>query len=95
MKNVHTHPGFGLTLALLATVLLLVFNGLAQGEPAPVAEQGTCAVEGGAALDLDDLVILTAGELSARDFLMVAQATQERTYRSEKELVEKINVRSL
>ena len=87
MKNVHTHPGFGLKLALLAAVLLLAINGLAQGEPAPVAEQGTCAVEAGATISLDDLVILTAGELSARNFPRVAQATQERTYSSVKELV--------
>ena len=82
VKNVHTHPGFGLKRAFLALVLLLALNGLAQAEPAPVAEQGTCAAEAGAALDLDDLVILTAG-----DFLTVAQANQEQTYSSVRELV--------
>ena len=62
MKHVQTHPAFGPTLALLAVVLLLASNGLAQAEPAPVAEAGTCAT-----ISLDDLVILAAGELLAGD----------------------------
>ena len=68
MKNVHTRPGFGLKLALLALGLFLALNGSAQAEPAPVAEAGTCVALDGATLDLDDLVILAAGELLAEDF---------------------------